>query len=117
MEGIYKRFSWGIEGAANFGQVDILPWDRNTIALAKDSSTQYTAAVIEQYTKVYTQDPSMTVKPAAAPVTTEITKLVNSCPTTTAENGQQIGTAMVNGVETPNYNAFNRFRPEQVNFL
>lgn len=113
IEGVYKRFNWGIEGAANFGSVDILAWDRNTIVLAKDKSTPYSAGVIEQYTKVYADDPSKTKKPTAAPVTTQITALVNASPTGIDANGKQIGVAQVNGIDTPIYNAFSRFRPAE----
>lgn len=117
LEGVYKRFNWGMEGAANFGQIDIRPWDRNTIALAKDSSTPYTSAVIEQYTKVQAQDPLKVKKPTAAPVTTQITNLIKGSPKGVEYNGQQIGTAIVNGVDTPIYNAINRFRPEELRSL
>lgn len=109
IEGVYQRFNWGIEGAYNFGDLDIRPWDRNYTTLSKDANGN----VIEQYTKIYTQDPATTVNPSQAPVATTVTTLLNSIPQEVYYNGKQLGTVDINGVLTNIYQAFNRIRPAQ----
>ncbi len=107
VEGLYKRFSWGFDGAANFGEADIFAWDRNSIKIVKDSTT---ANIIEQYTKIYLDDPSVNKKPALASVTKEISDIVNASSKNVSENGKKIGETSAN---QSIYNAFDRIRPEQ----
>ncbi|MBP9764897.1 hypothetical protein KBD08_01015 [Candidatus Babeliales bacterium] len=114
VEGIYKNWNWGFELGFNFGEYDILAWDRNEIKFAKNNDTGY---VYEQYSKVYTQDPATVAKPLGAPVTNSVTSFLKGSPTTVAMNGKEIGTVDINGTPTPLYNAFNRFRPEQRRIL
>lgn len=92
------RVSWGLEGAVNFGDVYLKPWDRNKIDILRQSD----GFLIEQYTKVYTQDPINVAAPLAD-VTTTNAFYVNASNKDVSSNGQQIG---------PNlFNAFDRFRP------
>lgn len=107
VEGIYNRFSWGFDGAVNFGEFDIPAWDRNEIKIVKDATS---ANLIEQYTKVYIDDPSTVNKPAQASVTKAIADIVKASPRNTDLNGKKIGeTAEGQSI----YNGFDRFRPEQ----
>jgi hypothetical protein len=107
VEGLHKRFSWGFDGAVNFGEADIFAWDRNTIKIVKDATT---ANIIEQYTKIYLDDPAVTKKPALASVTKEISDIVNAAPKNVSENGKKIGeTSTGQSI----YNSFDRIRPEQ----
>lgn len=105
IEGVFNKFNWGIEGACNFGDLDIRPWDRNYIIIAKDSE----AFLVEQYTKIYTQNPATTKNPAKAYVTTDIANFLKTIPLTTAYNGKLLG--VVDGQDI--YQAFDRIRPEQ----
>lgn len=109
VEGVYNRFNWGFEGGVNFGEVDIRPWDRNEIKIAKDDN----GFLVEQYTKVFTQDPAVTNKPQSANVTSAVQKLLKATPQTTATNGTKIGNVLINDVPTDIYTAFDRIRPEQ----
>ncbi len=118
IEGIYKRFNWGMEGAANFGDIDIRPWDRNTITLASNKivefGAEYNSDVYEEYTKVYIngnnlKDPA-TIK---APATRQAQQLVKASPKDPSENGKLIGQFGIPGFTQPMYNAIDRFRPEQ----
>jgi len=117
VEGAYNRFNWGFECALNFGEVDVRPWDRNEIKIEKDGN----GFLVEQYTKVFTQDPSTTKKPQQAPVNDAVINLLKATPQTTATNGKNIGNVpvLVNGVLTPTniYTAFDRIRPEQRRLL
>ncbi|MBI2344784.1 hypothetical protein HYV10_01790 [Candidatus Dependentiae bacterium] len=112
VEGIYNRFSWGFDAAANFGEFDILAWDRNEIKIVKDSVQ---ANLIEQYTKIYIDDPSIVDKPSLASVTKAISDVVKSSPKDTNLNGKKIGEVSTgeNGDTVGIYNSFDRFRPEQ----
>lgn len=111
VEGIYNRFSWGFESAVNFGEFDIPAWDRNEIKIAKDSTS---ANLIEQYTKVYTDNPSDVSKPSAAPVTKAIADVVKASQKDVSENGKKIGEVSAGDSGTIDiYNSFDRFRPEQ----
>lgn len=110
IEGAGNRYSWGIEGATNFGSFYIRPWDRNYTTIAKDDTT---GSLFEQFTKVYTQDPATTLKPTPAKNTKNIATFLEGSPHNRSENGKYIGTVDA----TPLYNAFDRFRPEQQRFL
>jgi len=105
VEGVFKRFNWGIEGACNFGDLDIRPWDRNSIIIAKDSN----AFLVEQYTKIYTQNPATTKNPNKAYVTTDIANFLKTIPLTTAYNGKLLGVVDTHDI----YQAYDRIRPEQ----
>ncbi len=109
IEGCAARLSWGIEGACNFGDLEIKPWDRNYTKIVKNND----AFIVEEYTKVYTQDPATTIDPAKALVTKDITTFLKGSPQDRSENGKYIGTVD----NTPLYNAFDRFRPEQRRIL
>ena len=110
IEGSGNRFSWGIEGATNFGEMYIRAWDRNYTTIAKDDTT---GNLFEQFTKVYTQDPETTIKPTPAKNTKNIATFLDGSPHNRSENGKYIGTVDA----TPLYNSFDRFRPEQQRFL
>lgn len=116
VEGTYNRFSWGFDGAVNFGEFDIPAWDRNEIKIVKDSVS---ANLIEQYTKVYSDDPSLVTKPTAAAVTKAISDLVKAAPKGTEFNGKKIGEVPSSTGEDliSIYNGFDRFRPEQRKIL
>lgn len=105
IESVGNRFSWGIEGARNFGEVDIKAWDRNYSKVVKDND----GFLEEQFTKVYTQNPATTKKPQAATNTKAIAALLAGSPKDRSMNGKLVGT--VGGQDI--YNAFDRFRPEQ----
>jgi len=125
VEGIYKRFNWGFEGAANFGEIDIRPWDRNSITLgASYNISSYTAYIAEFYTKVEVDEVLNGVKVGSkqrAPVTQQIQKIVNASPKDASENGKKIGEIdfldfnQQVGVDV--YNSIDRFRPEQRKIL
>ena len=108
IEGSFGKFSWGIEGAKNFGELNIKPWDRNQTNIIRNTD----GTLIEQYTKVYTTDPSTTLKPTPATITSAAAAIVAGSPQDRQENGQLIGT--IPGSPPINlYNAFDRFRPQQ----
>lgn len=113
VEGVYNRFNWGFEGAFNFGDIDIRPWDRNEIKIVKDDN----GFLVEQYTKVFTQDPATVKKPQMAPASSAVATLLKATPQTTETNGTQIGIVEIDGVPTPIYTSFNRIRPEQRRLL
>lgn len=115
VEGSGKRFSWGIEGAKNFGELDIKAWDRNYIQISANSSGE----LIAQATKVYTEDPATVLKPTPATYTTQAVDIIEASPKTRALNGKLIGTIPANG-DTPAinlWNAYDRFRPAQVRYV
>ncbi|MBP7854402.1 hypothetical protein KAZ82_00520 [Candidatus Babeliales bacterium] len=112
IEGAAKRFSWGIEGAKNFGELDIRAWDRNYIQVVSNSE----GVLVEQNTKVYVEDPSTTINPEKAPNTQEVQQIIAGSPHTRFENGKQIGTISDPFVDIPVYNAFDRFRPAQIRY-
>lgn len=105
VEGVFNKFNWGMEGACNFGLLSISPWDRNRTMLAKDDN----GFIVEEYTKIYTQDPAIIPNPDSALVTADIAQFLKTIPQTTAYNGKYLGT--VDG--TPLYQAFSRIRPAQ----
>lgn len=108
IEGASGKVSWGFEAAQNFGELDIKAWDRNKTKIVKNSD----GVLIEQYTKVYTTDPSTTLKPTAATITSAAASIVAASPKDRSENGKLIGT--IAGTPAINlYNAFDRFRPAQ----
>lgn len=108
IEGEVSKINWGFEAACNFGEIDIKPWDRNKIKITKNSD----GFLIEQYTKVFTQDPATVVCPSKATYTTAIATLLAGSPQDRSENGKLIGT--IPGSPATNiYNAFDRFRPAQ----
>ena len=114
IEGAKKRFSWGIEVAKNFGELDIKSWDRNYFSITvADNGT-----LLEQNTKVFTQDPSTTISPALAPNTSNVQAIIAGSPETTSENGQLIGTTTADQdpADTSLWNSFDRFRPAQVRY-
>lgn len=113
LEAEYKRFNWGGEAAVNFGEYDISAWDRNQTKLVKNSDS----FVVQQYTKVFTQDPATCKNPAPAPATSSVAQVICGSEKVTENNGKQIGTAIINNVPTPIYNAFDRIRPEQRRLL
>lgn len=117
IESVGERLSWGFEGACNFGELDVKPWDRNYDKVSRDSN----GFLIEQYTKVYTQDPATVVNPKVAPHTNAVAALLSGSPHDRSMNGKLVGTVDidVNGIPTPTpiYNAFDRFRPEQRRIL
>jgi len=100
VEGKYPRWSWGFEGALNFGDMNLKFWDRNRVQYVKDGSGN----ILAQYTKIY--DENQTESSAKLVyVTTTNKDYVAGSPLDTDMNGQAIG---------PNlYNAYDRFRPEQ----
>jgi hypothetical protein len=120
IEGIYKRFNWGIEGAANFGEIDIRPWDRNIIVLSDRNINPLLSNIYEEYTKIYLNGNNLKDKNVIqAPASGQIRKIVDSSPKDASENGKQIGEVFVFDqdqvafVTVPIFNATNRFRPEQ----
>lgn len=108
IEGQARKINWGFEAACNFGELMVKPWDRNKSQIVKNSD----GTLIEQYTKVYTQDPSLIVNPAKATNTTAITTLLAGSPKDRSENGKLVGT-IAGSPAIDIYNAFDRFRPEQ----
>lgn len=109
IEGSSSNLSWGMEGACNFGDLEIKAWDRNYTKIVKNDS----AVIVEEYTKVYTQDPATTINPTKALATKDIANFLKGSPQDRFENGKYIGTVD----NTPLYNAFDRFRPEQRRML
>ncbi len=108
IEGNFGKVSWGIEGARNFGQLDVKPWDRNKTKVVRNSD----GILIEQYTKVYTSDPATTLKPTSATITSQAATIVAASPKNRFENGKLIGT-IAGSPSIDLYNAFDRFRPAQ----
>ena len=62
-EADFGRFNFAFECAKNFGNAYIKALDRNTFTL----QTLDNAQIVQDYTKVYTQDPSTTLTPTVAP--------------------------------------------------
>jgi hypothetical protein len=114
IEGAGKRYSWGIEGARNFGELDVLPWDRNYTTITNNPAN---AELIENYTKVYISDPSVSTKPTPAPNTAAVSAIIAASPKNVSQNGKQIGVIPGSDPEIKVYNSFNRFRPAQVRYL
>lgn len=106
VEGKYRKFAWGFEGATNRGTIDIKAFDRNTIKLARDSN----GFVVEQYTKVFSQDPAIVDCPSLALVTDANKCIVKNSSQIVAANGKEI-------LDTGLYNAYDRIRPKQEKLL
>lgn len=126
VEGVHGRFNYGFETALNIGEHNIKPWDRNLITLVNNNGT-----LSEQYTKIYSADPSSTLNPSLAYVTTANITAVKAADQNPAQNGKRIGTGtiiapdatvfpssqIITMTSTPLFNAFDRFRPEQKQHL
>ena len=104
VEGAHGSVDWGFEAAVNDGCADIKPWDRNCITIAVDPET---GCLIEQYNKVFTQDPATVNKPLSAAVTSSNKAVVSGSSKSVDLNGQEISSG--SGL----YNAYDRFRPRQ----
>ncbi|MCX5924285.1 MAG: hypothetical protein NTZ68_02590 [Candidatus Dependentiae bacterium] len=128
VEAVSGRFNIGGEAAINTGERDARPWDRNDIVLTRNDQGFVTA----QYTKVFIDDPSTTKSPKRAYVTDANAAAVKNSPRDPSLNGKEIGTNLFNKVDiTTNpvtngtgilpyknlYNAFDRFRPRERQFL
>ncbi|MBI2353375.1 hypothetical protein HYV11_04010 [Candidatus Dependentiae bacterium] len=116
VEGKYKKFGWGFETSLNQGNVLIKAIDRNAIKLVRDSE----GFVIEQYTKVYSQNPALVDEPLLADVSNVNKAIVDAAPKGVSYNGLEIGNSC--GIidseleDIPGcilYNAYDRFRPKQ----
>lgn len=105
-EGKYRKLSWGFEVARNSGNIDIKAFDRNAIKLARDSK----GFIVEQYTKVFSEDPKNNACPTPALVTDENKCIVKNSEQTVAANGEEI-------LDTGFYNAYDRIRPKQEKLL
>lgn len=102
VEGKYKKFDWGFEAAVNQGDILIKALDRNTVKIARNSE----GFVVEQYTKVFTQDPATVNCPTAALVTDANKCIVATSSKEVVDNGKEINNSGL-------YNAYDRFRPKQ----
>jgi hypothetical protein len=116
VEGIYKRFNWGLEGAVNFGEIDIRPLDRNKVVLSSSTIiSPDTSFVSEIYDKIFAEfllDGKITLVKAAASL--DAAQIVNASTKDVSENGKYIGEYTTAFGETVRlFNAINRFRPEQ----
>lgn len=99
-EALYARWSWGFEGALNFGELFLKEWDRNGLSSVRGDDGK----LVTRYTMVYDQDPK--AKNATLAQATAVNDgYVYSYSHSGNMNGKQIG---------PNlYNAYNRFRVAQ----
>lgn len=112
VEGEYKKCNWGFEAAFNQGNILIKAIDRNVVKFARNSDGgANTEFLVEQYTKVFNQDPATVDKPTLAPVTNENKTIVAAGQKLVANNGKEI--APGSGL----YNAYDRFRPKQNQIL
>lgn len=102
VEGKFKKFDWGFEAALNKGDILIKALDRNVVKLAKNSD----GFIVEQYSKVFNQDPALVACPSAAVVSDTNKEVVCSSKKDVFENGKEINNSGL-------YNAYNRFRPKQ----
>lgn len=102
VEGKYKKLDWGFEAAINQGDILIKALDRNTVKLARNSD----GFIVEQYSKVFSQDPALVKCPSAALVSDANKCIVASGPKDVSDNGKEINDSGL-------YSAYDRFRPEQ----
>lgn len=92
------KFELGCEWALNFGHQSVKSWDHNQINIVTDAN----GILSEQYTKIFTNDPSSTAIPTAATVTGANQAVVDRSSRSPAQNGQEIGSSGL-------YNALDRF--------
>lgn len=106
VEGKYKKFDWGFEAAVNQGNILIKAIDRNTIKFKRNSG----GFLIEEYSKVFSENPATVDCPTSAIVTDVNKAAVCGAPRDVFDNGKEI-------FDTGLYNAYDRFRPEQNKLL
>ena len=102
LEGVARKFNYGFEAALNQGNIDIKSIDRNIIKIARDSN----GFIVEKYTKIFDQDPSIKDCPTLATVTDANKCIVKDSLQSVALNGKEI-------FNTGLYNAYDRIRPKQ----